>query len=151
MEAKQLCTLVEGLIKAMGLNVTCEAVQDGDLYLVNLTGSDTRFLEMGRDNRVGALLTIIKLMAKQKHDADIKLVVDFNHQRQQRLTNVAQMARKTAEMVRLRGGEEELRPMSPAERRAVHMELKGMDGVKTESRGEEPHRRIVILPDNGDE
>jgi spoIIIJ-associated protein len=146
MTADQLCKLFQALFKHMAVTISCEAEQDGEVFLVNLTGPDTRFIEGGKDNRTGALLTIIKLMVKQQFDIEPKIVIDFNNQRKQRLQNVAQMAKKTAELVRLRGGEEELRPMTPAERRAVHMELKQMEGVKTESRGEEPHRRIVIMP-----
>ncbi len=147
---EQLGVITQELLQHLGLEFTCEASQDGEMFLINLNGKDARYLEGGKDNRVGALLVIIKLIAKQRHGVEPKVVLDFNHQRQQRLSNVAQMARKTAEMVRLRGGEEELRPMTPAERRAVHMELKQMEGIRTESRGEEPHRRIVIMPGNGE-
>lgn len=148
MTEQQLQELVSEFLTYLGLELTPEVSQDGEVFLVNLTGGDARFLERGRDNKSGALITLLKLIIKQRYDADPKLIIDFNNQRQQRLQNVAQMARKKAEMVRVRGEEEEMPPMTPAERRAVHVALKGMTGIKTESRGVEPHRRIVILTDD---
>jgi spoIIIJ-associated protein len=39
-----------------------------------------------------------------------------------------------------------LRPMSPYERRLVHMELAENEKIKTESTGEGEDRRVVIKP-----
>jgi spoIIIJ-associated protein len=39
-----------------------------------------------------------------------------------------------------------LEPMTASERRAIHIELRGHPAVTTESTGEEPHRKVVILP-----
>ncbi len=150
MTPQDLKKLVEELMKQMGLTVKAEVTADGDVFLLNLTGGDARLFEASRENRGSALLTILKLMIKQQGHSEPKIVLDINNQRHERLQNIAQMAKKTAEMVRVRGGEEELRPMTPAERRAVHMELKKMDGIRTESRGEEPHRRIVIIQDSAE-
>ncbi len=147
MTPKDLAQIFTELFKSLKLIIEVEAIADETLYLVNLTGKDATILDGGKDNRIGALITLVKLIAKKRFNEEPRIVVDINNQRKERLENVAQMAKKTAEMVRVRGGEEELRPMSPAERRAVHMALKEMTGIRTESRGEEPHRRIVIIQD----
>ena len=147
MDIQTISKLLEELLAKLGLSITHEISQDGDIFLINLIGKDTRFLEYGKDNRLGALVTLLKLIIKQQYDYDPKIVFDINNQRKERLENVAKMAKKMAEMVRVKGVEEELPPMTPAERRAVHMELKDMTGIKTESRGVEPHRRIVIVVD----
>jgi spoIIIJ-associated protein len=139
--------IIDELLKQLGLDLKTEVVQDEELYLVNLIGGDGRYFEHSRDNRTSALLVVLKLMVNKKHGIEPKIALDFNGQRKQRLQNVALMAKKTAEMVRVKGEEEELPPMTPAERRAVHMELKKMSGIRTESRGVEPHRRIVIIID----
>jgi spoIIIJ-associated protein len=150
-ETTDMKELVTELFEAMGLSIEREIDRDGDLLMVNLTGRDIRLFEFSRDRRDLALVTILKLMVKQRHSTEPRIILDFNSARKQKLQNVAQMAKKTAEMVRVKGIEEELPPMTPAERRAVHMELEGMQGIKTESRGIEPHRRIVILVDEGEE
>src|SRR6478672_10011468 len=106
MTPDDLAKITEELVSNLGLSLKAEVTQDGELYLVNLNGSDARFLERGKDNKAGALITIIKLIIKQRHEIEPKLVLDLNNQRKERLQNVAQMARKMAEMVRLKGVEE---------------------------------------------
>lgn len=150
MNPKDLTKIFTDLFKSMKLDIAAEVTADDALFLVNLTGKDVRYIDGGKDNKIGSIVTLVKLIAKKQFSEEPRIVVDVNNQRKQRLENVAQMAKKTAEMVRVRGGEEELRPMSPAERRAVHMALKEMQGIKTESRGEEPHRRIVIIQEATD-
>ena len=137
--------LVQELFATMGLEIMSDVSQDGDFFSINLTGKDTRFFERSRDNSTGALIVVLKTMIKQQFDTDPRLVIDFHGQRQERLQNVVLLAKKKAEMVRISGMEEEMPPMTPAERRAVHVALRDMTGIKTESRGEEPHRRIVII------
>nr|MDT0667676.1 R3H domain-containing nucleic acid-binding protein [Micromonospora sp. DSM 115978] len=44
------------------------------------------------------------------------------------------------------GAEEKLAPMSPFERKVVHDTVATVDGVRSESEGEEPNRRVVVLP-----
>jgi spoIIIJ-associated protein len=146
-ETASVDALLREFFEQMGLSLEGEIELDGSLIMVNLMGKDVRLFENGRNRRDLALLTILKLMIKQRHNVEPKIILDFNGARKQRLQNVALMAKKTAEMVRVKGIEEELPPMSPAERRAVHLELEKMSGIKTESRGVEPHRRIVILVD----
>ena len=61
---------------------------------------------------------------------------------------VAQLdrARKAGERVRETGRAVQLEPMTALERRWVHMELQGAPGIATESAGEEPERRVVVIP-----
>jgi spoIIIJ-associated protein len=148
-EPTQIDELMSELFSEMGIILKGEISFDGDIVMINLTGRDVRLFESSRDRRDMALVTILKLMVKQRHGVEPRIILDFDGQRKQKLHNVASMARKTAEMVRVKGVEEELPPMTPAERRAVHLELENMSGIKTESRGVEPHRRIVILVDEG--
>lgn len=146
MTLKDITTTSQELIKHLGLDVSVEVTQDDQVFLINLVGSDARLFERGKDNKSGAFVVILKLILKQKFDEEPKLILDINGQRAERIANVVVMAKKKAEMVRVSGAEEEMPPMTPAERRAVHKELQSITGVKTLSLGEEPHRRIVIQP-----
>ncbi len=146
--AAQIQEIVGDLISRLGLELDCDTQQDGDFFLINLSGGDTRYLERSHANNIGALVTVIKLIAEKRYQTSPKIALDFYGQRQRRLANVTQMAQKKAERVRITGQEEEMPPMPPAERRAVHVTLREMSGIRTESRGIEPHRRIVIMADN---
>ena len=55
-------------------------------------------------------------------------------------------AARATERVRETGTMLQLEPMPALERRWVHLALKDEPGVATQSIGEEPQRRIVVLP-----
>ncbi len=72
--------------------------------------------------------------------------MDVAGYRAARRESLEELAREVAARVADTGQEEELKPMNPAERRIVHMVLRDLPGVATESRGEDRQRRIVVLP-----
>ena len=55
--------------------------------------------------------------------------------------------RQQVERVQSTGTRLVLEPMSPADRKVVHDTVNTIDGVSTTSEGEEPRRRVVIMPD----
>ena len=65
------------------------------------------------------------------------------HRRRRQLQ---QLARRMAEQVIKTGRKLTLEPMTASERRIIHMELREHPAVTTQSSGEEPHRKITILP-----
>lgn len=147
MTEHDLQQIIKELCDRLKITVSPEVQKDETVYIVNLIGNDARHFERGRAMTGHALVHIARTVAKQQFGEEPRIILDLNSERRRRLDNIAAMSRKTAELVRVRGGEEELRPMTPAERRAVHVALKDMEGIKTESRGEEPHRRIVVIAD----
>jgi len=56
------------------------------------------------------------------------------------------MALQKADDARILGEPIELEPMSPSDRRVVHMALQVFDDIKTESVGEGNDRRVKIIP-----
>ncbi len=75
-----------------------------------------------------------------------RIHVDIGCYKQAREYYLRQAAGQAATRVLETGREEELRPMNAAERRIVHQALVERGDVQTESRGEEPKRRIVVKP-----
>jgi spoIIIJ-associated protein len=93
-----------------------------------------------------ALEYIVNQMVKRDHGDSPRIAVDIAGYRAARRDQLEQMARDAAARVVASGQEEELAPMNPAERRIVHMVLRDLSEVATESRGEDRSRRIVVLP-----
>jgi spoIIIJ-associated protein len=56
------------------------------------------------------------------------------------------MARRMAEQAVKTGRRQVLEPMSSNERRIIHLELRDHPAVTTESIGEEPYRKVTIIP-----
>ena len=74
-----------------------------------------------------------------------QVVVDVEGYRSRRERQLRQLARRMADQVIRSGKRQVLEPMSPAERRIVHLELRDHAQVKTESVGEEPNRKISLI------
>ena len=74
------------------------------------------------------------------------IAVDAEGYRARHEDQLAQMARKLAERVMTEGKVITFDPMSARDRRVVHMALKEISGVRTESNGEGPDRRVQIIP-----
>ena len=74
--------------------------------------------------------------------------VDAEGYRARHEDQLTQMAQRLGERVAAEGKVITFDPMSPRDRRVVHMALREITGVRTESIGEEPDRRIQIIPAN---
>ena len=72
--------------------------------------------------------------------------VDVGGYRQKRTEALVRFAQQVAEQVRSSGDRTPLEPMSAVDRKVVHDTISTIDGVSTISEGEEPRRRVVVLP-----
>ena len=72
--------------------------------------------------------------------------IDVGGYRERRREALARFAVSVADEVRSTGVQKALEPMNAADRKVVHDTINELDGVATTSEGEEPHRRVVILP-----
>jgi spoIIIJ-associated protein len=66
--------------------------------------------------------------------------------RNRRERQLRQLAHRMAEQAIKTGRKQTLEPMPPNERRIIHMELREDENVTTESYGDEPHRKVTIIP-----
>lgn len=75
-----------------------------------------------------------------------RVVIDVEGYRQRRQESLEQLARKLAAKARETGRSVTLNPMSPRDRRIVHLTLQNEAGVTTRSEGEGHNRKLMILP-----
>jgi spoIIIJ-associated protein len=80
----------------------------------------------------------------QPPDEQAAYTVELNGYRVEREQQLQSMSREAAETVRQTGEEVEMPALSAAERRQVHTILKECSDLETYSRGQEPHRRLVV-------
>jgi spoIIIJ-associated protein len=76
----------------------------------------------------------------------IPITIDVEGYRTRRENQLRRLARKMAEQALKTGRRQVLEPMPANERRIVHLELRDFEGVTTESIGEEPRRKVTIIP-----
>jgi spoIIIJ-associated protein len=114
--------------------------------LVDITGKDLSILIGKRSETLNALQYISRLIVSKELGENITLVIDVEGYRNRRERQLRQLALRMADQAIKTGRKQTLEPMPPNERRIIHMELRENDLVTTESFGDEPHRKVTIIP-----
>jgi len=122
------------------------STDDRRIIQVNVHGDNLSALIGRHAETLTALQHVASLMVGKQTQQWVQLVVDVEGYRERREKQVRQIALRMADQVIKTGRKATLEPMTASERRAIHIELRGHPAVTTESTGEEPHRKVVILP-----
>ena len=126
---------------------------DGDIDLdvensravVAIVGSDLQPLVGRNGETLDALQELTRLAVQQQTGERSRLMLDVSGYRAERRAELSQLAERTARQVLDSGEPVKLSPMNPFERKVVHDTVAAIDGVRSESEGEEPERRVVVL------
>ena len=116
---------------------------------VDIRGSDLSVLIGRRSETLSAFQYIASLIVGKEEQQFVQLTVDVEGYRDRREKQLVQMAKRMADQVTKSGRRQTLEPMPSAERRIIHIALRDHPAVKTESTGEEPYRKVMILPKDG--
>jgi spoIIIJ-associated protein len=114
--------------------------------LIDIEGNDLSFLIGRKAETINAFQFITSLIVGRELGRWVPLQIDVQHYRQRREDELRKLARRIAEQVAGTGRKQTLEPMPPNERRIVHIELRDNPHVETESVGEDPRRKVTILP-----
>lgn len=114
--------------------------------MVEIHGDDLSILIGKRSETLNAIQYIARLIVSKEAGRQVTLVLDVEGYRTRRERQLRQLANRMADQAIRTGRRQVLEPMPPNERRIVHMELRGHPQVTTESYGEEPHRKVTIIP-----
>ena len=113
---------------------------------VDVRGDDLSILIGRRSETLNAFQYVASLMVGKEVQQWVQLVVDVEGYRSRRENQLRQMARRMAEQTVKTGRRQVLEPMNSNERRIVHIELREHPAVTTESMGEDPYRKVTIIP-----
>jgi len=146
--ADDAAEFLRGLLEAFGLEGAVAATQpaDGEIE-VAISGEGLGILVGPKGQTLLAVQDLTRLAA-QRHvgPGSPRLAVDVGGYRQRRVEALRRFSMQVAEQVTETGLAKALEPMAAADRKVVHDALNEVDGVSTASEGEEPYRRVVILP-----
>lgn len=120
--------------------------REGGSLVFEIEGSDAGLLIGRRGETLHALQFLVRMIVGRQLGRKAYIILDVEDYRERRADMLQNLARRTAGRVASSGGASSLEPMSPAERRVVHMALADHPGVRTESEGKGDRRRVVILP-----
>ena len=147
-------TFLTGLLEAFDFDATiAEERLDDETIELQVEGSDLGLLVGPKGQTLQAIQelsrTVIQRQATGTHHGRVR--IDVAGYRQRRKEALERFATQVAADVVASGAAKALEPMHPADRKVVHDTVNEIDGVRTTSEGEEPRRRVVILPAGTDE
>jgi spoIIIJ-associated protein len=138
---------LERLLDILDVDGDIDLDVEGDRASVAIVGGDLRDL-VGPDGSVlEALQELTRLAVAQSTGVRSRLMLDIGGYRAKRRADLTSLAAEAARRVAQSRQPERLAAMNPFERKVVHDVVTGMSGVRSESEGEEPNRRVVVLPD----
>jgi spoIIIJ-associated protein len=139
---------LEELLDLLDFDGDIDLDVEGTRAVVSIDGSDDLNKLVGRKGEVlDALQELTRLAVHQKTGVRSRLMLDIAGWRRRRRDELAALGDKIARRVLESGDREELAPMTPFERKIVHDAVAAIRGVRSESEGMEPSRRVVVLVD----
>ncbi|WP_250286090.1 MULTISPECIES: R3H domain-containing nucleic acid-binding protein [unclassified Frankia] len=137
---------LEALLDIVDLDGDLDLDVEGERAVVAVVGDGLDLLVGSRGETLEALQELTRLAVLQKTGVRSRLMLDVGGHRAQRRAELRDLATAVAERVKAGAQPEKLKPMTPFERKVVHDLIATIDGVVSESEGEEPQRRVVVLP-----
>ncbi|MGI1689890.1 RNA-binding cell elongation regulator Jag/EloR [Thermoanaerobacter uzonensis] len=137
---------LQQVIEAMKLDVKFDIEEDEDTIKFNLYGKNVGLLIGHRGETLDSLQYLVNIVASKyrEYDRYRRIILDAENYRKRREETLIRLAKKLAKQVMETKESVELEPMSPNERRIIHMALQDHPYVETYSEGEEPNRRVII-------
>jgi spoIIIJ-associated protein len=138
---------LERLLDILDVDGDIDLDVEGDRASVAIVGGRLGDL-VGPDGAVlEALQELTRLAVAEATGVRSRLMLDVGEYRARRKADLTALAGQVAARVAGSRQPERLAPMNPFERKVVHDVVAGVAGVRSESEGEEPQRRVVVLPE----
>ena len=144
-ESEIAADYVEGLLDVADLDGDIDMDVEGDRALVSVVGATLQELVGPRGEVLEALQELTRLAVHRQTGVRTRIMLDVGGYRAKRRMELTALGRDAAEDVSRTGVARRLDPMTPFERKIIH-DAVAAAGLQSESEGEEPNRRVVVLP-----
>jgi spoIIIJ-associated protein len=136
---------IEGLLDIADLDGDIDMDVEGDRAVVSVVGATLDELVGDEGEVLEALQELTRLAVHRRTGSRARLMLDVGGFRARRRTELAEFGRSIAAEVSRTSEPKKLRAMSPFERKIIH-DAVALAGLRSESEGEEPNRRVVVFP-----
>jgi len=145
-KAELAVEMVNEIVSRMGLQVGVVIREDGDDVVLDLSGEDAGRVIGKKGQTLDALQFVVNKIVNRFPESRRHVVLDSGDYRLRREEGLASMARREAKRAVAQGRIVTLEPMSPRDRRVIHLSLAKFPGVSTRSDGQGMERRVRIIP-----
>jgi spoIIIJ-associated protein len=146
---QEAAALLSEVIAKMGMEATVshEPTEDGGVRL-NVQSNDSAILIGRKGKNLQALQYLVNRMATAAETTEMpeRILVDIENYLDRRRASLEEMARQLAQKAKESGRDIRLKPLSPQERRIIHLTLQDDPDVRTFSMGNSVLRTVVISP-----
>jgi spoIIIJ-associated protein len=139
--------MVREIIKMFGVEAKVESKERDESVVVEVWGDDVAILIGKGGATLDSLQYIVNICCRRTGEVSKRIIVDVEGYRKRRKAKLEKIAEQSANKAISQKKSVVLDPMSASERKIVHIALRNMEGVTTESSGEGPDRHIVIHPE----
>jgi spoIIIJ-associated protein len=138
--------ILEEIVRHIGVDASVVVRTEDDHLLLELNGDSSGVLIGRRGQMLDALEYLINRIVG-RDEGSSRLLVDSQNYRVRRRTSLEEMARRMGEQAKQKNRPVTLNPMSPHDRRIVHLILQEDPSLTTKSSGKGYFRRLVIIPE----
>ena len=137
-------SFLKGLVDAFGLEGEVKTHGEDGIVFASVDGPQTEALIGSRGSIMQSVHEITRTVAQRKIREGTRLRLDIAGYAERRREALQIYAQRLAEQLLEDGGEVMLEPMNPSDRKVIHDAIGEIDGVRSYSEGEEPHRSVVV-------
>lgn len=138
--------MTKDILGILEIEAMVEAREKEDSVIVDVWGEDVAILIGRAGSTLDALQYLVNVSCRRTGEITKKIIIDVEGYRKRRKAKLEKQVEQLAEKAISQNRTVELDPMNASERKIVHMALREIDGVWTESIGEGPERHVVIHP-----
>ena len=140
---------IKSVLEAMEVtNATVVAQENEDGAVIEINGDSFEEMLGKKGELLDSLQYLSSLVCNRIDKEYFRISTDCNGFREKRKAQLEELARKIANNVKKNGRSSALEPMNPYERRIVHAAVSEIEGVTSQSKGEEPYRKVIISSTN---
>ncbi len=141
---KRLAVYLEKIVAAIGMESTVEITEDEEALTGNVSGGDLGLFIGRHGQTIDAVQYLANVISFRGLGERKRVIIDAEDYRQRRKDALHALAERAVDELEQGTDEYELKPMSAAERRIIHLYLQERENVETISEGRDPYRRVII-------
>ena len=145
-EAARLRAFLMRVLRELGLTARVRITEGPEKLHAEITGEDLGIFIGRRGQTIDAVEYLASIAVLPRSYPRRQLELDAEGYKERRRRQIERVALLKADEAAKRGTPVQLAPMTPAERKIVHLTLRGRADVVTASQGREPNRSVVISP-----
>lgn len=140
---------IKRVLTGMGVeNVTIDVTEIENGISLEINGDGFAEMIGAKGELLDSLQYLASLVCNKVDREYFRITTDSNGFRERRKKKLEELAAKIANNVKRSGRSSALEPMNPYERRIIHAAVSEIEGVTSQSKGEEPYRKVIISSTN---